>query len=163
MAGESSFDVVSEFDRQELVNAIDQTQREMRTRYDLKDTKSEIALEKASITIHAPAEITLNSVRDLLESKMVRRGLSLKILKYGAVEPAAGGTVRQTATLQQGISQDLAREMSKYIRDTHPKIKVQVQGDAVRVSAKSKDELQAVIAGLKARDYSVPLQFTNYR
>lgn len=163
MAGESSFDVVSEFDRQELVNAIDQAERELRTRYDLKDTKSEIRLEKSNILFHAPAEITLNSIRDLLESKMVRRGLSLKILKLGEVEPAAGGTVRQTATLQQGISQDLARDIAKLIRDTHPKVKVQVQGEALRVTGKSKDELQSVIAALKARDYPVPLQFANYR
>jgi uncharacterized protein YajQ (UPF0234 family) len=163
MAGESSFDVVSEFDRQELVNAVDQAEREMRTRYDLKDTKSEIRLEKSSIVLHAPAEITLNSIRDLLESKLVRRGLSLKILKFGDVEPAAGGTVRQTITLQQGISQDLARDITKLIRDTNPKVKAQVQGEAVRVTSKSKDDLQAVIATLKAKDYPVPLQFTNYR
>ncbi len=163
MAGESSFDVVSEFDRQELVNAIDQAEREMRTRYDLKDTKSEIKLEKDSIVIRAPAEITLNSVRDLLQSKMIRRNLSLKILKLGEVEQAAGGTVRQVATLQQGISQDLARDIVKLIRDTHPKAKAQVQGDAVRVTSKSKDELQGIIATLKAKDYPVPLQFTNYR
>lgn len=163
MAGESSFDVVSEFDRQELVNAIDQAEREMRTRYDLKDTKSEIRLEKNSLVLHAPAEITLNSIRDLLESKFVRRGLSLKILKFGDVEPAAGGTVRQTAALQQGIAQDLAREITKLVRDTNPKVKAQIQGEAVRVSSKSKDDLQGVIAALKAKDYPVPLQFTNYR
>lgn len=163
MAGESSFDVVSEFDRQELVNAIDQAVRELRTRYDLKDTKSEIRLEKTSITLSAPAEITLTSIRDLLESKMVRRGLSLKILKFGEVENASGGTVRQTAALQQGISQELARDITKLIRDTHPKAKAQVQGDAVRVSSKSKDELQSIIAALKAKDYPVPLQFTNRR
>ncbi len=163
MAGESSFDVVSEFDRQELVNAIDQAVREIHTRYDLKDTKSEIRLEKDAVTLHAPAEITLNSIRDLLQSKLVRRGLSLKILKFGEVEPAAGGTVRQTATLQQGISQDLARDITKLIRDTHPKAKAQVQGDAVRVSSKSKDELQSIISTLKAKEYAVPLQFTNYR
>lgn len=163
MAGESSFDVVSEFDRQELVNAIDQAVRELRTRYDLKDTKSEIRLEKTSITLSAPAEITLTSIRDLLESKMVRRGLSLKILKFGEVENASGGTVRQTAALQQGISQELARDITRLIRDTHPKAKAQVQGDAVRVSSKSKDELQSIIAALKAKDYPVPLQFTNRR
>ncbi len=163
MAGESSFDVVSEFDRQELVNAIDQAEREMRTRYDLKDTKSEIKQEKDNNVIRAPAEITLNSVRDLLQSKMIRRNLSLKILKLGEVEQAAGGTVRQVATLQQGISQDLARDIVKLIRDTHPKAKAQVQGDAVRVTSKGKDELQGIIATLKAKDYPVPLQFTNYR
>ena len=163
MAGESSFDIVSDFDRQELVNAIDQAEREIRTRYDLKDTKSEIRLDKDTLTLSAPADITLTSVRDLLESKMVRRGLSLKILKLGEVEPASGGTVRQMATLQRGITQDLARDITKTIRDTHPKAKAQVQGDAVRVSSKSKDELQSIIAALKAKDYTVPLQFTNYR
>ena len=163
MAGEVSFDVVSEFDRQELVNAIDQAEREMRTRYDLKDTKSELRLDKDAVTLHAPSEMTLNSIRDLLQSKMVRRGLSLKVLKFGDVEPAAGGTVRQTGRLQQGISPDLARDISKLIRDTHPKAKAQTQGDTVRVSSKSKDELQAIIRALKARDYDVPLQFINYR
>jgi len=163
MPADSSFDVVSEFDRQELVNAIDQAERELRTRYDLKDTKSEISLEKDAITITAPADITLNSVRDLLESKMVRRNLSLKILKVGEIEPAAGGTVRQRITLQQGISQELAKDISKTIRDTHPKAKAQVQGDAVRVTSKSKDELQSIITTLKAKDYPAPLQFTNRR
>lgn len=163
MAGESSFDIVSDFDRQELVNAIDQAEREIVTRYDLKDTKSEIRLEKDSIALNAPADITLTSIRDLLESKLVRRGLALKIVKYGEVEPAAKGRVRQTATLQQGISQDLARTITKAIRDAHPKVKAQVQGDAIRVTSKSRDELQDVIATLKAKDYDVPLQFTNRR
>jgi len=163
MATDSSFDVVSEFDRQELVNAVDQAEREMRTRYDLKDTKSEIKLEKDSIVLTAPADLTLNSVRDLVESKMVRRNLSLKILKPGDIEPAAGGTVRQTLTLQQGIAQDLAKDITKAIRDTHPKAKAQIQGDAVRVTSKSKDELQDIITTLKAKDYPVPLQFTNRR
>src|SRR3954470_25054067 len=156
MAAESSFDVVSEFDRQELATAIDQAEREIRTRYDLKDTKSEIRLDKDTLALQAPAEITLNSVRDLLESKMVRRGLSLKILKLGPVEPAAHGSVRQTITLQRGISQELAREIARVIREGHPRAKAQVQGDAVRVTGKSKDELQAIIATLKAQDYPVP-------
>src|SRR5205085_1109039 len=163
MAAESSFDVVSEFDRQELATAIDQAEREIRTRYDLKDTRSELRLDKDTLALQAPAEITLNSVRDLLESKMVRRGLSLKILRLGPVERAAHGTVRQTITLQQGISQELARDITKLIREGHPKAKVQVQGDALRVTSKSKDELQSIIATLKAKDYPVPLQFTNYR
>jgi uncharacterized protein YajQ (UPF0234 family) len=163
MAAESSFDVVSEFDRQELANAIDQAEREMRTRYDLKDTKSELRLDKDTLALQAPAEITLNSVRDLLESKMVRRGLSLKILKLGPIERAAHGSVRQMITLQRGISQELARDITRVIRDAHPKAKAQVQGDAVRVTSKSKDELQSIIATLKAKDYPVPLQFTNYR
>ena len=163
MAAESTFDVVSEFDRQELAIAIDQTEREIRTRYDLKDTRSELRLDKDTLALQAPAEITLNSVRDLLESKMVRRGLSLKILQLGPVERAAHGTVRQTITLQRGISQELARDIARAIREGHPRAKAQVQGDAVRVTSKSKDELQAIIATLKAQDYPVPLQFTNYR
>ncbi len=163
MTSDSSFDVVSEYDRQELVNAVDQAERELRTRYDLKDSKSEIRLEKTTIVLSAPAEMTLTSLRDLLESKMVRRNLSLKILKPGEVEPATGGTVRQTVTLQQGIAQDLAKDITKLIRDSHPKAKAQIQGEAVRVTAKSKDELQSIIATLKARDFPVPLQFTNYR
>jgi uncharacterized protein YajQ (UPF0234 family) len=163
MALDSSFDVVSEFDRQELVNAIDQTVREIRTRFDLKDTKSEIRLDKDTLALQAPAEITLNSVRDLLESKMVRRGLSLKILRLGPVERAAHGSVRQTITLQRGISQDLARDITRIIREGYPKARAQMQGDAMRVTSKSKDELQSIIATLKAKDYPVPLQFTNYR
>ena len=163
MAAESSFDVVSEFDRQELATAIDQAEREIRTRYDLKDTRSELRLDKDTLALQAPAEITLNSVRDLLESKMVRRGLSLKILKPGPVERAAHGSVRQAITLQRGISQELARDITRVIREAHPKAKAQVQGDAVRVTSKSKDELQSIIATLKAQDYPVPLQFTNYR
>jgi len=120
-------------------------------------------LEKTTIVLSAPAEMTLTSLRDLLESKMVRRNLSLKILKLGEVEPATGGTVRQTVTLQQGISQDLAKDITKLIRDSHPKAKAQIQGEAVRVTGKSKDELQSIIATLKAKDFPVPLQFTNYR
>lgn len=163
MAGESSFDVVSEFDRQELVNAIDQAEREMRTRYDLKDTKSEIRLEKDSIVLHAPAEITLNSVRDLLESKMVRRGLSLKILKLGDVEPAAGGTVRQKVSLQSGIASEKARDIVRLIKDSKLKAQAAIQGDVVRVSGKDRDTLQEVIAKLRAHDFGIDLQFINYR
>ncbi len=160
---DSSFDVVSEFDRQELVNAVDQAEREITTRYDLKETKSEVTLEKDTITIATPSDMTATAIRDLLESKFVRRGLSLKILDWGEVEPAAGSRVRQKATLRQGISQDLAKEITKLIRDTHPKVKAQVQGEAVRVTAKSRDDLQTVIATLKAKDFDVPLQFNNYR
>ena len=164
MAGESSFDVVSQFDEQELVNALDQTRREVITRYDLKDTKTDIRFEaKKSITITTNSEFTLKSVRDVLESKLVKRNLSLKILKPSKIEPAAGGQVRQLFELQQGISQDLGREISKLIRDQHPKTRPQIQGDAVRVVGKSRDDLQAVIATLKKQDYPVDLQFINYR
>jgi len=163
MAGESSFDIVSQYDEQELVNALDQTRREVATRYDLKSTHTVIEHDKTTITIRTDSEFTLKSVRDVLESKMVRRGLSLKILKPGKIEPASGNTVRQTLDLQQGISADLGREISKAIRERFPRVRPQIQGDAVRVMGKSRDELQAVIAYLKQQEYPVPLQFINYR
>lgn len=162
-AAENSFDVVSQYDEQELVNALDQTRRDVGTRFDLKDTKTEITQDKKGITILTDSEFTLKNVRDVLESKLVRRNLSLKILKPGTVEPAAGSKVRQVFELQQGISQELAKEITKLIRDHFPKVKSQIQGDAVRVTAKSRDDLQAVISLLKQQDYSVPLQFINYR
>ena len=129
----------------------------------MKDTKTEIAHSKTSITILTDSSLTLKNVRDILESKAIRRNLSLKIFKLGKEENAAGGKVRQVIELQQGISQELAKEMSKFIRDNNPKVRPQVQGDAVRVSAKSRDDLQAVIASLKQKDYPVALQFINYR
>lgn len=163
MAAESSFDVVSQFDEQELVNALDQTRREITTRYDLKDTKTEIAHSKDTITILTDSEMTLKSVRDILETKAVRRNLSLKIFDYGKEETASGNRVRQAIQLRQGISQDLAKQINKQIRDSFPKVKAQVQGDAIRISAKSRDDLQAVIGFLKQKDYPVALQFINYR
>jgi uncharacterized protein YajQ (UPF0234 family) len=163
MAGDCSFDIVSEFDEQELVNAIDQTRREIQTRYDLKNTKTEIEHDKKTITIVTDSTLTLKSVRDALDSKAVRRNLSLKIFKPGKEEDAAGGRVRQVIQLQEGISQELGKEIGKFIRESHPKVRTQIQGEAVRVLAKSRDELQAVIASLKEKDYAVPLQFINYR
>lgn len=164
MAAENSFDVVSQYDEQELTNALDQTRREVTTRYDLKDTKTEITHDpKKGITIITASDFTLKSVYDLLESKMIRRNLSLKILKPGEVEQASGGKVRQVIELQRGISQDLARDITKLIRDRYPKVKAQIQGDAVRVTGKSRDELQGVITLLRDKDYPVPLQFENYR
>src|SRR5579872_4169019 len=163
MAADSSFDIVSQFEEQELVNALDQTRREVQTRYDLKDTKTEILYNNEAITILTDSEFTLKSVRDILESKAIRRGLSLKIFKPGKEESAAGGKVRQVIQLQQGIAQELAKDISKQIRDKFPKARPQVQGDAVRVTAKSRDELQAIIAFLKQKDYPVALQFINYR
>ncbi len=163
MASDCSFDIVSQFDEQELVNALDQTRREVQTRYDLKDTKTEITHNKDNITILTDSSLTLKSVRDILESKAIRRNLSLKIFKTGKEENAAGGKVRQIIQLQQGLSPELAKEMSKYIREHYPKVRPQIQGDAIRVTAKSRDELQAVIALLKQKDYPVALQFINYR
>jgi uncharacterized protein YajQ (UPF0234 family) len=163
MASDCSFDVVSQFDEQELVNALDQTRREIQTRYDLKDTKTEIAQSKDTITILTDSEMTLKSVRDILETKAIKRGLSLKIFKYGKEEEASGSKVRQLVTLQQGISQELAKDVNKQIRDSFPKVKPQIQGEAIRITAKSKDELQAVITFLKQKDLPVALQFINYR
>jgi cyclic-di-GMP-binding protein len=163
MANDCSFDIVSQFEEQELVNALDQTRREVSTRYDLKDTKTEIAHAQEAITIVTDSTMTLKSVRDILETKAIRRGLSLKIFKVGKEETASGGKVRQVIELQQGLSQDLAKQISKQIRDAFPKVRPQIQGDAVRVTAKSRDELQAVIAFLKQKDYPVALQFINYR
>jgi uncharacterized protein YajQ (UPF0234 family) len=163
MASDCSFDVVSEYDEQELVNTLDQARREIQNRYDLKDTKTEIAQSKDTITINTDSEMSLKSVRDVLETKAIKRGLSLKIFKYNKEEPAGGGRFRQTAQLQKGISQDLAKEVSKHIREKFPKVKPQIQGEAIRVTAKSRDELQDVITFLKQKDYPVALQYTNYR
>lgn len=163
MAGDCSFDIVSQFEEQEMVNTIDQTRREVQTRYDLKDTKTEISFSQNTITIVTASALSLKNVRDILESKAVRRKLSLKIFKPGKEEDAAGGRVRQVIELQQGISQELAKEISKAIRDKYPKVRPQVQGETVRVTAKSRDELQSVIALLKQKEYTVPLQFINYR
>ena len=163
MAGESSFDVVSDFDQQELVNALDQARREIATRYDFKGSKVAYELNKDAIVLTADDEYRASAAKDLLESKAVRRNLSLKIFDWGRVEPAGGGTVRQEIKLQRGLTSEQAKELSKRIRESFPKAKPIIQGDAVRVSAKSRDDLQAVIADLKALDYPVALQFTNYR
>ncbi|SRR5712691_4277409 len=163
MAGDFSFDAVSQFDRQELVNAVDQTKREIATRYDFKGTKAGIELEKDAIELVGESDFQLRAVKDVLESKAIRRGLSLKIFEYGKPEPAGGSTYRQKVALKAGINEDLARKLTKLVRDKLPKVKTQVQGDAVRVSSKNKDELQAVIRLLKEQDYPIPLQFINYR
>ena len=163
MASQSSFDVVSDFDQQEMKNALDQTVREVHTRYDLKDTKTTIEATDAQLTINSDSEYTLAAVRDLLESKLIRRGLSLKILDFQNEEPASGGRVRQVVKLRRGIPEDLAKQISKRIRDDFKKVTAQIQGNAVRVQGKNKDDLQAVIQALKAEDFQVALQFTNYR
>jgi hypothetical protein len=160
---DSSFDVVSDFDQQELVNALDQVRREVATRYDFKGAKVSLELGKDGIVLQADDEYRANSVKDLIQSKAVRRNLSLKIFDWGRLEPAAGGTVRQNIGLRRGLTSEQAKELSKVIRETFPKVKPSIQGDAVRVSGKSKDELQAVISHLKGLDYPVALQFENYR
>jgi uncharacterized protein YajQ (UPF0234 family) len=163
MASVSSFDIVSDFDMQELKNALDQTEREIGTRYDLKGTNTEIETTDTQLTITTNSEYTLSQVRDLLESKFIRRGLSLKILDYQTEEPASGARVRQVVKLRKGIPDDLAKKITKQIRDDFKKVTPQIQGNAVRVQAKSRDDLQAVITSLKEADYPVALQFINYR
>jgi cyclic-di-GMP-binding protein len=163
MAGTYSFDVVSDFDWQELVNAVDQTEREIKTRYDLKDTKTSVELEKEHIVVNTDSEFTLEAVHSILQSKAVKRDLSLKIFDYGTVESASGNRVRQNITLKRGLNADIAKQISKLIRDEFKKVQPSIQGDAVRVSAKSKDDLQIVIQRLKQEELPVALQFTNYR
>jgi cyclic-di-GMP-binding protein len=163
MAGDVSFDVVSEFDEQELRNALDQVRREVQQRYDFKGVTVELTQGKDEVTLLTDDEYRAAAVKDLLESKAVRRGLSLKIFDWGKVEPAGGNKVRQRIGLRRGLTDDLAKRLSKLIRDEFPKAKPQIQGDAVRVSGKSKDELQRVITRLRELDEPVPLQFQNYR
>ncbi len=160
---ESSFDLVSDFDQQELVNALDQVRREIATRYDFKESKASLELGRGEVTLIADDEYRAAAVKDLVQTKAVRRGLSLKIFDWGKLEPAAAGTVRQRIGLKRGLTAEQAKELSKLIRERFPKVKPSVQGDAVRVSGKSKDELQAVIAEVRGLDYPVALQFENYR
>ena len=160
---DSTFDVVSDFDQQELVNALDQVRREVATRYDFKGAKVSIELGKDGITLQADDEYRATSVKDLIQSKAVRRNLSLKIFDWGKLEPAAGGTVRQHIGLRRGLTSEQAKEISKIVRDNFPKLKPSIQGDAVRVAGKSRDDLQAVIGHLRGLDYPVALQFENYR
>lgn len=163
MASLASFDIVSDFDQQELRNALDQVQRELATRFDLKSTGTAIEHKGDELTITTDSEHTLRSVHDVLESKLIRRNLSLKILDYGTEEPASGGRVRQVVKLKKGIPEELGKQLTKKIRDEFKKVTPQIQGDAIRVQGKNKDDLQAVIAALKQEDLPVALQFTNYR
>jgi len=163
MAGDISFDVVSEFDEQELRNALDQVRREVGQRYDFKGVTVELTQAKDEITLLTDDEHRAAAVKDLIESKAIRRSLSLKIFDWGKVEPAGGNKVRQTIKLRRGLTEDVAKRISKLIRDEFPKAKSQIQGDAVRVSGKSRDELQRVITRLRELDEPVPLQFQNYR
>ena len=165
MAGSVSFDVVSEFDRQELVNALDQVRREIATRFDFKGSKVQVDLSDKDVTVVTDSEMRSAAVVDLIASKAVRRGLSLKIFDWGAVVSAGGMSFKQVAVLRQGLPEDIAKKITRLLRDEFPKVKGQIQGGAVRVSGKSKDELQAVIARLKeeGEGYPVALQFKNYR
>ena len=163
MAALASFDIVSSYDEQELKNALDQARREIQTRYDLKDTKTEITAAETELTITTASETALQAVRDVMETKIVRRGLSLKILDYGQEEPASGARVRQVVKLKKGLSDELAKKITKRIRDDFKKVTPQIQGDEIRVQSKNRDDLQAVIQAMKAEDFPVALQFVNYR
>jgi len=163
MASTFSFDVVSDFDRQELVNAVDQTNREIIARYDLKDTKTTLELGEDTIVVSTDSEFTLDAIQTILQIKSAKRNLSLKIFDYGKVESASGNRVRQEIKLKKGISQEVAKQITKLIRDEFKKVQGSIQGDAVRVSAKDKDDLQSVMQRLKQEDYPMALQFNNYR
>ena len=160
----ASFDVVSEVDMQEVRNAVDQANRELTNRYDFKGTNTTLELTDTEIKMATSSEDRLVALRTLLEEKLVKRKVSLKVLDYGKVEEASGMTVRQVATLQAGISSDKARELNKFIKALGLKgIQSQAQGDSLRVNGKKRDDLQGVIAALKAEDFGVPLQFNNFR
>ena len=163
MAGDVSFDVVSDFDEQELRNALDQVRREVGTRYDFKGVTVELEQAKDELNLLTDDEHRATSVKDLIESKAIRRSLSLKIFDWGKVEPAGGNRVRQQIALRRGLPDDIAKRLSRLIREEFPKCKAQIQGDAVRVSGKSRDDLQRVIARLRELDEPVSLQFENYR
>ncbi|ASS75569.1 YajQ family cyclic di-GMP-binding protein [Tumebacillus algifaecis] len=163
MAKDASFDVVSKVDMQELDNAVNQASKEMISRFDFKGSKSSIELKEEEILLASDDEGKLRSVIDILESKIIKRGISLKSLDYRKVEPAAAGTVRQTVKIKQGIDQENAKKIVKIIKDSKIKVQASVQGDAVRVSGKNRDDLQQVIQLLKGADVPVDLQFNNYR
>jgi len=158
-----SFDVVSDFDRQELVNAVDQVRREVGQRYDLKDSGTEIELEEGNLTIVTASDMTLEAVADVLRQKATKRNLSLKIFDFQTPEPVGGNRVKQVVKLRKGLSQELAKKLSKSVRDQVKKVTVAIQGESLRVTGKNKDDLQEVIALLRGEDLEVPLQFENYR
>ena len=163
MAGDVSFDVVSDFDEQELRNALDQVRREVSQRYDFKGVTVDLTQNKTDLLLVTDDDYRAAAVKDLIESKAIRRDLSLKIFDWGKVEPSGGNKVRQEIKLRRGLTDDVAKRITKLIRDEFPKVKSQIQGDAVRVSGKSKDDLQRVIARLRQLDEVVELQFQNYR
>ncbi|WP_320676394.1 YajQ family cyclic di-GMP-binding protein [Prochlorococcus sp. MIT 1300] len=165
MADTYSFDVVSDFDRQELVNALDQLRREVGQRYDLKDSNSEVLLEESSIIISTASDMTLKAVEDVLRQKATKRNLSLKIFDFQSVEASGGNRVRQEVKLRKGLSQEMAKKLSKVVREKIKKVSVSIQGESLRIVGKSKDDLQSAIALLREQEeeFDIPLQFENYR
>jgi hypothetical protein len=160
---DNTFDVVSKIDLQEVSNAVQQALKEIHTRFDLKDSKSNIELEKDAVILHSADEYKLKAVNEVLQQKLVKRGVPLKGLIYGAVEPAAGGTAKRRITIQQGIPIEKAREIVKTIKDSKRKAQAAIQGDLVRVSSRDRDTLQEIIALLRQKDFGIDMQFTNYR
>jgi len=164
MASENSFDIVSKVDLQEVSNAIQQALKEIHQRYDLKGSRSDIELEgKEALILTSADDYKLKAVTDVLQTKLVKRNVPLKAFEYGKIEPAAGSTVRQRVTMQQGIPTEKAREIVKAIKDSKKKVQASIQGDFVRVTGKDRDALQEIIALLKGKDFGIDMQFTNYR
>jgi uncharacterized protein YajQ (UPF0234 family) len=161
---ENTFDIVSKIDLQEVSNAMQQALKEIHTRFDLKDSKSTIEMEgKDAIVLHSIDDYKLKAVNEIFQQKLVKRGISLKGLTYAAVEPAAGSTVKQKITMQQGIPIEKAREIVKTVKNSKKKVQASIQGDLVRISGKDRDSLQEIIALLKSQDFGIDMQFTNYR
>lgn len=163
MAQQNSFDIVSEVDRAEVTNALNQTVKEVRQRFDFKGSAANVVLEANELVLTAEDETKLRNLNDILQQKLVRRGVPLKAFSYGNMEPAAGSTLRQRVQIQQGIPQDKAKEVVKFIKDSKAKVQASIQGETVRVSGKDRDTLQAVIASLKGKDFGIDMQFSNYR
>ncbi len=165
VADQFSFDVVSEVNMQELKNALDQATKEIKQRFDFKDSKTEITLKEKEkeLVVVSDDEYKLNAVQDIIKTKCVKRGVSLKAFSSGAIEPALSGTVRQVAKIQSGMASDKAKEISKAVKESKLKVQTQIQGEQVRVLGKSKDELQSAMAFLRGKDFGIDLQFTNYR
>lgn len=163
MAKENSFDIVSKTDYAEVTNAINQTTKEVSQRFDFKGSKATVELQDKDLLLSAEDDMKLRNMNDILQGKLVKRGVSVKALDYQKVEPAAGGTVRQVIKVQQGIPIDKAKEIVKFIKDGKYKVQASIQGETVRVSGKDRDTLQEVIAALKAKDFGIDMQFDNYR
>ena len=163
MAQQNSFDIVSEVDRAEMTNAINQTTKEVHQRFDFKGSAANVVMEGDELVLTAEDETKLRNMNDIFQQKLVRRGVPLKALSYGDVDPAAGGTVRQRVQIQKGIPQDKAKEVVKFIKDSKAKVQASIQGDVVRVSGKDRDTLQDIIAKLKGKDFGIDMQFSNYR
>ncbi len=163
MAKENTFDIVSRVDMQEVRNSVDQAVRELRTRFDFKGSRSDIIFDGEEITLVGDDDFKLRNVVDILESKLVKRGINIKALRYGKVEPAAKDTVRQKLTLVQGVDKEQSKIITKLVKDSKLKVQVSIQGDQVRVSGKNRDDLQEIIKIIKDYEFDIPLQFVNYR